>query len=96
MSTCETVSAADPNDPWDADDCGSGFHFPDDEGLIQAEFEKNVPFALATAVSAGDPDNPWLVVAAPPPSSSPTRSPCPTATPSRWPSWAGVTTRPGG
>ena len=28
------------------------FHFPDDEALIEAEFRKNVPFALATARSA--------------------------------------------
>ena len=62
MSTCETVSEADPNDPWDPADCGSGFHFPDDEVLIQAEFEKNLPFALATARSARDPDDPVSVV----------------------------------
>ena len=62
MSTCETVSAADPNDEWEPDDCGSGFHFPDDEGLIQAEFVKNLPFALATAQSADDPDDPVSVV----------------------------------
>jgi Zinc carboxypeptidase/Immune inhibitor A peptidase M6 len=62
MSTCETVSAADPNDEWDPADCGSVFHFPDDEGLIQAEFEKNIPFAIATAQSALDPDDPVSVV----------------------------------
>ncbi len=62
MSTCQTVSEADPNDEWDPADCGSVFHFPDDEGLIQAEFEKNVPFAIATAQSAKDPDDPVSVV----------------------------------
>ncbi|MGH9135338.1 MAG: M14 family zinc carboxypeptidase [Ilumatobacteraceae bacterium] len=62
MSTCQTVSAADPDDQWDPADCGSGFHFPDDEVLVQAEFEKNLPFALATAESAGDPDDPVSVV----------------------------------
>ena len=62
MSTCETVSNAVPDDEWVADDCASVFHFPDDEELIQAEFEKNVPFALATARSARDPDDPVSVV----------------------------------
>ncbi|HEX6569941.1 MAG TPA: M14 family metallopeptidase, partial [Acidimicrobiales bacterium] len=62
MSTCQTVSAADPDDPWDPAACGSVFHFPDDEALIQAEFEKNLPFALATAGSARDPDDPVSVV----------------------------------
>ena len=62
MSTCQTVSDAHPDDEWEADDCGSVFHFPDDEELIQAEFEKNIPFALATARSARDPDDPVSVV----------------------------------
>jgi hypothetical protein len=43
MSTCETVSASDPNDEWDPEDCGSGFEFPDDEGLVKEEFKRNVP-----------------------------------------------------
>ncbi|MBN2624991.1 MAG: immune inhibitor A [Acidimicrobiales bacterium] len=62
MSTCQTASAVDPEDEWDPGDCGSVFHFPDDEGLVQAEFEKNLPFALATAQSALDPDDPVSVV----------------------------------
>jgi hypothetical protein len=62
MSTCQTVSAADPDDEWDPADCGSVFNFPDDEELVQAEFEKNVPFAIATAQSALDPDDPVSVV----------------------------------
>ncbi|SDU60043.1 M14 family metallopeptidase [Jiangella alkaliphila] len=37
---------------------GSGFVFPDDEELIQAEFEKVLPFALDVAKSAADPDDP--------------------------------------
>jgi hypothetical protein len=37
---------------------GSGFVFPDDEALIQAEFERNIPFALDVAKSAPDPDDP--------------------------------------
>ncbi|WP_026876605.1 M14 family metallopeptidase [Jiangella gansuensis] len=37
---------------------GSGFVFPDDEALIQAEFEKTLPFALDVAKSAADPANP--------------------------------------
>ena len=62
MTTCETASASNPNDQWDPADCLSGFNFPDDEGLIQAEFEKNIPFALSVAKSAKDPANPVSVV----------------------------------
>ena len=58
MTTCQVASAIDPNDPWDPADCQSGFNFPDDEALIQAEFEKNIPFALSVAQSAKDPANP--------------------------------------
>jgi hypothetical protein len=35
-----------------------GFVFQDDDAAIQAEFEKNVQFALDLARSAGDPDDP--------------------------------------
>ena len=83
MSTCQTVSAADPNDPWDPDDCGSGFHFPDDEVLIQAEFEKNLPFALATADPPRTPTTRSRSSASRRPTSWSTASPCPTATRSR-------------
>ena len=62
MSTCEAASNSVPDDEWEADDCASGFHFPDDEELVQAEFEKNIPFALAVAKSAKDPDDPVSVV----------------------------------
>ena len=62
MSTCEAASDSVPDDEWEAADCQSGFNFPDDEGLIQAEFEKNIPFALSVAESAGDPDDPASVV----------------------------------
>ena len=62
MSTCEAASDAVRDDEWLAEDCDSGFNFPDDEGLIQAEFEKNIPFALAVAESAADPDDPVSVV----------------------------------
>ncbi|GAA0468440.1 hypothetical protein GCM10009544_33400 [Streptomyces stramineus] len=61
MSTCQTVSALDPDDPWNPADCRSGFTFPDDEKLIQQEFAKNVPFALAVAETASHragPDRP--------------------------------------
>lgn len=37
---------------------GSGFVFPDDEALIQAEFARNLQFALDAARSALDPDDP--------------------------------------
>ena len=62
MTTCETVSDSIPDDEWESDACVSGFNFPDDEELIQAEFEKNIPFALAVGRSALDPDDPVSVV----------------------------------
>nr|WP_064750587.1 M14 family metallopeptidase [Solirubrobacter soli] len=62
MSTCADAANSVPDDEWVAEDCGSDFEFPDDEALIQAEFEKNVPFALAVAESAKDPDDPVSVV----------------------------------
>ncbi len=37
---------------------GCGFVFPDDEALVQAEFERNLPFAKSVARSAPDPENP--------------------------------------
>ncbi|MER5870173.1 M14 family zinc carboxypeptidase [Streptomyces sp. NPDC002044] len=62
MTTCQTASAIDPNDPWRPEDCASGFNFPDDEKLIQAEFAKNVPFALSVGESAAHPDRPASTV----------------------------------
>ena len=62
MSTCEAASAVDPNDEWVSEDCASEFIFPDDEELIQQEFEKNIPFALSLAESADDPDDPDSVL----------------------------------
>ncbi|MBG0856202.1 immune inhibitor A [Streptomyces spinoverrucosus] len=58
MSTCQSVSNVDPNDAWNPADCASIFTFPDDEKLIQQEFEKNIPFALSVAESAARPDRP--------------------------------------
>jgi hypothetical protein len=37
---------------------GAGFVFPDDEALVQAEFEKTLDFSLSLARSAADPDDP--------------------------------------
>ncbi|MEU4574543.1 MULTISPECIES: M14 family zinc carboxypeptidase [Nonomuraea] len=37
---------------------GCGFVFPDDEALVQAEFERNLPFALDVARSAVNPVEP--------------------------------------
>jgi murein tripeptide amidase MpaA len=37
---------------------GAGFVFPDDEALVQAEFERVLPFHLGLARSAADPDDP--------------------------------------
>ncbi|MBT2482695.1 M14 family metallopeptidase [Streptomyces sp. ISL-94] len=62
MTTCQTASAIDPNDRWKPEDCASGFNFPDDEKLIQAEFAKNVPFALTVGESAAHPDRPASAV----------------------------------
>jgi hypothetical protein len=62
MATCETASASDPDDAYEPEDCESVFIFPDSEELVQAEFEKNIPFALAVARSAPDPDNPVSAV----------------------------------
>ena len=58
MSTCQTASDIDPDDAFNAADCESVFNFPDSEQLVQAEFEKNIPFALAVAKSAKDPSHP--------------------------------------
>jgi hypothetical protein len=58
MTTCQTASAADPDDRWKPEDCASGFNFPDDEKLIRAEFEKNIAFALSVGESAAHPDRP--------------------------------------
>ncbi|MFJ9036473.1 M14 family zinc carboxypeptidase [Streptomyces sp. NPDC102406] len=62
MSTCQTASNVDPNDAWRPQDCASIFTFPDDEKLIQAEFAKNVPFALSVAETASHPDQPSSAV----------------------------------
>jgi hypothetical protein len=62
MSTCQTISAVDPDDAFEAADCVSVFNFPDSEALVQAEFEKNLPFALSVAKSAQDPDDPVSAV----------------------------------
>ncbi|MGH3306694.1 MAG: M14 family zinc carboxypeptidase [Nocardioides sp.] len=58
MTTCEVASNKYDDDPWVADDCVSGFNFPDDDRLITEEFEKNIPFALSVAESAHDPADP--------------------------------------
>ncbi|MEV6649605.1 M14 family zinc carboxypeptidase [Streptomyces sp. NPDC051219] len=58
MTTCQTAAGYDPDDPWKPEDCQSGFNFPDDEKLIQAEFAKNIPFALSVAETAAHPDQP--------------------------------------
>jgi hypothetical protein len=62
MATCQSASAVDPADAFEPGDCQSVFNFPDSEPLIQAEFEKNIPFALSVAASAADPDDPVSVV----------------------------------
>ncbi|GAA4924259.1 M14 family zinc carboxypeptidase [Streptomyces coeruleoprunus] len=71
MSTCATVSRIDPNDAWEPADCASVFTFPDDEKLIQQEFAKNIPFALAVAESTTRPDDPVSPVGAEAPDFTP-------------------------
>jgi hypothetical protein len=39
-----------------------GFVFPDNEPLVQEEFERNLPFALSVARSTSDPDDPKSVL----------------------------------
>jgi hypothetical protein len=67
MSTCQTVASADPADSSDPADCASAFLFPDDEALVEAEFQKNLPFALSVARSAADPSDPVTVTGQQPP-----------------------------
>ncbi|MEW9548083.1 M14 family zinc carboxypeptidase [Nonomuraea sp. NPDC050783] len=64
MSTCEDAAARFPDDEWTEEDCagGLGFTFPDSERLIQDEFLKNVPLALAAAKTVHTPDRPVSVV----------------------------------
>ena len=40
---------------------GCGFVFPDDEALVEAEFQRNLPFARSVADSAVTPDDPQTV-----------------------------------
>ncbi len=58
MTTCEVASNKYPDDEWVAEDCVSGFNFPDDPRLIREEFQKNIPFALSVADSADTPADP--------------------------------------
>jgi hypothetical protein len=64
MTTCEVAVESDPGDEWTLEDCagGLGFTFPDSEALIQAEYAKNIPLALAAAKTAHTPDQPVSVV----------------------------------
>jgi hypothetical protein len=48
---CVTVELSDQG-------TGGGFVFPDDEALVQKEFERNLPFALDVARSAARPEQP--------------------------------------
>ncbi|MGH3648556.1 MAG: zinc carboxypeptidase, partial [Micromonosporaceae bacterium] len=58
MSTCQTASRVDPDDEWLPEDCASVFNFPEDEALIQAEYEKNIEFARNVAMATHHPDSP--------------------------------------
>lgn len=71
LATCETATGYFDDDEFGptycVDEGRSQFEFPDDEELVQFEFEKNIPFALAVAESAGDPANPVSPVDTPAP-----------------------------
>jgi murein tripeptide amidase MpaA len=62
LDTCKSATLFFDDDEWEPSDCDelgfSVFEFPDDEELVQFSFEKNLPFALAVAASAADPDDP--------------------------------------
>lgn len=58
MATCQQAAGYDPDDDVNPEDCGSSFEFPDNEPLVQREFDQNLPFALSIAKSAHTPDNP--------------------------------------
>ncbi len=62
MSSCRTAAESDPDDQVLAEDCASDVDFPDSEALVQAEFEKNIPFALSVASSARNPGHPVSAV----------------------------------
>ena len=47
-----------PDDEWDPAGCANILEFPDDEALVEAEFRKNLPFALSIAQSAANPAEP--------------------------------------
>ncbi len=59
LATCQTALSY-PESTLPDDYCSgrSQFEFPDDEALVQAEFERNLPYALSLAESADDPANP--------------------------------------
>ena len=61
MSACQTAAVADPGDGWDPARCPNTLEFPDDEALVEAEFRKNLPFALSVARSAADPADPVTI-----------------------------------
>jgi hypothetical protein len=52
-----TGAAVGGTDGSDANYKPNGFVFQDDDAAIEAEFQKNLPFALDLAKSAGDPEN---------------------------------------
>jgi hypothetical protein len=60
LDTCKSATLFFDDDEWEPSYCDdkSVFEFPDDEELVQFAFEKNLPFALAVAGSASDPDDP--------------------------------------
>ena len=62
MGTCEAASDENPDDEWEAEDCGTDFEFPDDEALVEAEFRRNIPFALVGRRLGDDPADPESVV----------------------------------
>jgi hypothetical protein len=58
MASCQTAAASVDGDAWTPADCPSTFQFPDDEKLIEAEYQRNLPFAMSVAESAANPAEP--------------------------------------
>ncbi len=71
LATCQTATTYIDDDEFGPsycqDEARSGFEFPDDEELVQFEFEKNIEYQLAIAESAADPANPVSPVGTPAP-----------------------------
>ena len=86
MSTCQTRSASRSRTTRSTQQTApASSTSPTHEELVQAEFQKNLPFALSVAKSAHHPANPVSSLGLKLRTSTSTRSTCRTATRRRWP-----------